>query len=114
MNQTMSITPVYETANWPTSPEQLSVARQFLKSVATKEDDRPVLLLPDRDVDGLTSGGIMYRVLSRALLKNRKVDVRTRFVAKGAWIGDPSERVEIDSISPRYVIPGPLFNPVIL
>ena len=71
--------------------------------MATKTDDRPVLLLPDRDVDGLTSGGIMHRVVSRILLKDRKVQVLMRFVPKGASICDASEKIEIDSLNPRHV-----------
>jgi single-stranded DNA-specific DHH superfamily exonuclease len=91
----------YETSNWPASPEHLSAARQFLKSLSDKQDDRPVLILPDRDVDGLTSGGIMHRVVSRILLKDRNIDVPVRFVTKGAWIGDPSEKAEIKAVNPR-------------
>jgi len=94
----------YETPSWPASPEHLAAARQFLQSIATKPDDRPVLIIPDRDVDGLTSGGIMQRLISRVLLKERKVDVQTRFVAKGASIHDPSEKAEIDALDPRLLI----------
>ena len=81
----------YESPNWPASPQHLSAARQFLTSLSKKEDNRPVLILPDRDVDGLTSGGIMHRVVSQILLKDRKIDVPVQFVTKGAWIGDPSD-----------------------
>jgi hypothetical protein len=91
----------YETPNWPASPEHLSAARQFLKSLSTKPDDRPILLIPDRDVDGLTSGGIIQRVLSRVLLKERRIDIQTRFVSKGASINDLSEKVEIDAVDAR-------------
>jgi hypothetical protein len=95
-------TPPYETPNWPASPEHLSAARQFLVSLSKKEDDRPVLILPDRDVDGLTSGGIIHRVVSRVLFKDRKIEVPVQFMAKGAWIGDLSEKAGIDAIDPRY------------
>jgi single-stranded DNA-specific DHH superfamily exonuclease len=94
-------TSTYETPNWPASPEHLSAARQFLKSISTKSDDRPVLIVPDRDVDGLTSGGIMQRVLSRVLLKGRNIDVQTRFVTKGSSINDSSEKAEIDAVNAR-------------
>lgn len=96
----MSTSP-FETPNWPASPSQISAARQFLKSLSGKEDDRPVLILPDRDVDELTSGGIIHRVISRILLKERKIDVSVRFISKGAWIGDPSEKAEIEAVNPR-------------
>jgi hypothetical protein len=92
----------YETPNWPASPEHLAAARTFLTSLSNKPDDRPVLILPDRDVDGLSSGGIMHRVITRILLKTRKVDVPVHFIARGTWIGDASERAEIDAIDPRY------------
>ena len=101
ISRRMSTSP-YETLNWPTSSEHLSAARQFLLSLSKKEDDRPVLILPDRDVDGLTSGGIMHRVLSRVLLKDRKIDVPVQFITKGAWIGDHSEKAKIDAVNPRY------------
>lgn len=94
-------TSTYETPNWPASPEHLSAARQFLKSISTKSDERPVLIVPDRDVDGLTSGGIMQRVLSRVLLKGRNIDVQTRFVTKGSSINDSSEKAEIDAVNAR-------------
>jgi single-stranded DNA-specific DHH superfamily exonuclease len=91
----------YESPGWPASPEQLAAARQFLKSIVTKPDNRPVLIIPDRDVDGLTSGGIMQRLVARVLLRERSVDVQTRFVAKGASIHDASEKAEIDAPDPR-------------
>jgi len=96
------ITSPYETPEWPASVEHLSAARQFLKSISSKTDDRPVLIVPDRDVDGLTSGGIMQRILSRVLLKDRNVPVQTRFVPKGVSINDASEKAEIDAIGARY------------
>ena len=92
----------FESPEWPASPDQLTAARQFLKSISTKPDDRPVLILPDRDVDGLTSGGIMHRVVSRILLKDRNVECFIRFVPKGANISDPSEKAEIDAVNARY------------
>jgi hypothetical protein len=93
---------LYETPEWPASPEHLSAARQFLKSISSKEDDRPVLIVPDRDVDGLTSAGILYRVVSRILLKNRgNIKVRVQFVTKGAWIGDAAEKAAIDTAGAR-------------
>ena len=100
----MSTSP-YEMPNWPASPEHLSAARNFLKSLSSKRDDRPVLIIPDRDVDGLTSGGIIHRVISRILVKGRNIDVPVRFVRKGAWIGDPSEKSEIEAVNPRYYRP---------
>src|SRR5271169_2972437 len=100
----MSTSP-YETTNWPASPEHLSAARNFLISLANKTDDRPVLILPDRDVDGLTSGGIMHRVISRILIKDRNIDILVRFVRKGAWIGDSSEKAEIEAVNPRFYRP---------
>jgi len=99
----MSLSPSpYETPTWPASPDHLNAARQFLTSISSKEDDRPILIIPDRDVDGLSSGGIMQRVVSRILLKNPEVPVRTRFVSKGAWLGDAPEKAEVDAINPRY------------
>jgi hypothetical protein len=44
----------------------------------------------------------MHRVITRILLKTRKVDVPVHFIARGTWIGDASERAEIDAIDPRY------------
>ena len=93
----------FESPHWPASPEHLSSARQFLKSLSAKPDARPVLIIPDRDVDGLTSGGIMHRLVKRVLLRNRNIDVRTRFVAKGASIHDASEKAEVDVANPRCV-----------
>lgn len=98
----MSTTELFETPEWPASPEHLTAARQFLKSISTKSDDRPVLILPDRDVDGLTSGGIIHHIVSRILLKDRNVECPVRFVPKGASIADASEKAEVDAFNPRY------------
>src|SRR5271170_814880 len=96
----------YETPDWPASPEHLTAARQFLKSISTKPDNRPVLILPDRDVDGLTSGGIIHGIVSRIFLKDRNVEVPVRFVPKGVSINDASEKAEIDALNPRYLLQG--------
>jgi len=93
---------LYESSNWPADPAQLSDAREFLRSIAAKDDNRPVLIIPDRDVDGLTSGAIIHRVISRVILEDRKLNVLIRFVPKGSWLGDPSEKADIDMINPRY------------
>jgi len=94
----------YETPNWPASPEHLQAARQFLQEIKSKDDERPILIMPDRDVDGLTSGGIMQRVVSRILLKDNpfNIPVQARFVPKGVSINDPSEREAIDAVDARY------------
>jgi single-stranded DNA-specific DHH superfamily exonuclease len=97
------LTSQFESPDWPASPEHLSWARQFLKSIGTKADDRPVLIIPDRDVDGLTSGAIIHRLVKRVLLRDRNIDVQTRFVAKGASIHDTSEKAEVDAVNPRCV-----------
>ena len=96
----------YETPTWPASPEHLQAAREFLKDIKSKRDDRPVLIVPDRDVDGLTSGGIMQRIVSGVLLKDNPFNplVQTRFVPKGVSINDPSERQEIDATGARYSV----------
>jgi hypothetical protein len=94
----------YETANWPASTQHLATAREFLSSISKKADDRPVLIIPDRDVDGLTSGAIIHRVLSRIILKNRNIPILTQFVPKEMSVHDPSQKEEIDSTGARYYL----------
>jgi single-stranded DNA-specific DHH superfamily exonuclease len=93
----------YETPNWPASREHLQASRQFLREIKSKKDERPILIVPDRDVDGLTSGGIMQRVVSRILLKDNtaNVPVQVRFMPKGVSINESSEREAIDEVGAR-------------
>jgi hypothetical protein len=94
----------YESATWPAPPEQLSAAREFLSSIAEKKDRSPILLIPDRDADGLASGSMMHRVLSRVILKDRDIPILTEWVEKGGDVTDPQHRALIESTGARYLL----------
>lgn len=58
--------------------------------------------MPDKDADGLSSGVIIYRTLSKLGLAPSLIDVH--LVQKGANIHDDAERAAMQAKQPKYVI----------
>lgn len=61
-----------------------------------------VLIVPDKDADGLSSGVIVYRTLTLLGLPSSLIDVH--LVRKGANIHDEIERAAMQAKQPKYVI----------
>lgn len=61
-----------------------------------------VLIVPDKDADGLSSGVIIYRTLTKLGLAPSLIDVH--LVQKGANIHDDTERAAMQAKQPKYVI----------
>ena len=61
-----------------------------------------VLIVPDKDADGLSSGVIIYRTLAKLGLLPSHIDVH--LVQKGANIHDEAERAVMQAKQPRYII----------
>lgn len=60
------------------------------------------LIVPDKDADGLSSGVIIYRTLTKLGLLPSQIDVH--LVQKGANIHDEAERAAMQAKQPKYVI----------
>lgn len=58
--------------------------------------------MPDKDADGLSSGVIIYRTLTKLGLPSSHIDVH--LVQKGANIHDEAERAAMQAKQPKYVI----------
>ena len=53
-------------AAWPASAEALSAGRAFLRNIAQQDQQQQrVVLVPDKDADGLCAGAIIKRTLER-------------------------------------------------
>jgi hypothetical protein len=86
---------------WPAPEEQLRNVRHAILQCA--KSNQPVLILPDKDADGLTSGAILHRTLTELGL-NRDL-IQIFFVAKGtvaAHASDEDRRAMTDK-GARYI-----------
>ncbi|KAL7754228.1 hypothetical protein RI367_000209 [Sorochytrium milnesiophthora] len=84
--------------HWPAPPEALRAAAQFLR--ASTQRGR-VLIVPDKDADGLTAGRMLHYTLTKHL---QHQDVCVHFVAKGGNVHMPQERDKMRLLNPRSVI----------
>lgn len=85
---------------WPAPEEALNAARSFIKQCATS--DSKVLIVPDKDADGLSSGVIIYRTLTTLGLDKGNIDVHLH--KRGATIHQDEERQAMTAKRPAYVI----------
>ncbi|KAH8099884.1 DHH phosphoesterase [Cristinia sonorae] len=95
-----SPSPADHPAIWPASDHHLQAARAFLKQSATA--NQPVLLLPDKDADGLCASLIIYRTLLLLGLSPSLISVH--FVAKGSNVHALAERRRMEAYEPKWVI----------
>lgn len=87
-------------AIWPAPAEAIEKARAFLRQCAASNEK--VLIVPDKDADGLSSGVIIYRTLTTLGLDKDKLDVHLH--KRGANIHHEDERQEMTLKEPSYVI----------
>ncbi|KAB8293403.1 hypothetical protein EYC80_007721 [Monilinia laxa] len=85
---------------WPAPRDQLEAAYDFIRECATAQ--KPTLIVPDKDADGLSAGVIMYRTLLKLGLNERNLDVH--LVQKGSNIHEEYERKAMAAKKPSYVI----------
>ncbi|KAL8655440.1 MAG: hypothetical protein Q9210_000875 [Variospora velana] len=85
---------------WPASPGAIESARVFLKECATSQ--QKILIVPDKDADGLDAGVIVHRTLTALGAAASSIDVH--LVAKGNTIHDEEEREAMKKKSPKYII----------
>ncbi|KAI8818764.1 DHH phosphoesterase [Fimicolochytrium jonesii] len=86
---------------WPCDETAMEKAREFVRRCATNPTS-PILLLPDRDADGLTGGLIFHRTLR--LLGVPPSSITTHFVTKGTSIHAEGEREILEGYGARRVI----------
>ncbi|KAL8781082.1 MAG: hypothetical protein Q9213_006164 [Squamulea squamosa] len=91
---------------WPASSEAIDSARDFVRewltdlaSAATKEK---ILIVPDKDADGLDAGVIIHRTLTALGVEASLIDVH--LVGKGKSIHDEEEREAMGAKNPKYII----------
>lgn len=63
---------------------------------------KKVLIVPDKDADGLSSGVILYRTLTTLGLDKSLIDVH--LFSKGSTIHQPPERAAMAATAPAYII----------
>ncbi|PQE13344.1 dhh family protein [Rutstroemia sp. NJR-2017a BVV2] len=85
---------------WPAPREQLNAAYEFLRECAKAQ--KPTLIVPDKDADGLSSGVIVHRTLLKLGLDEKYLDVH--LVRKGSNIHEEYERKLMLEKKPSYVI----------
>ncbi|TVY51484.1 hypothetical protein LCER1_G007368 [Lachnellula cervina] len=87
-------------AIWPAPEAQMTSARMFLRECA--EANKPTLIVPDKDADGLSSGVIVHRLLVKLGLDPKLLDVH--LVHKGTNIHEEHERKIMLEKKPQFVI----------
>ncbi|KAL0486902.1 hypothetical protein AKO1_001245, partial [Acrasis kona] len=76
---------------WPASSEKLEESRQFL--IDTSKSSHPVLIVPDRDADGLCASLIVMKTLQ--YLGRNSSDFVIHFIQKGGTVHDEFERKQM-------------------
>ncbi|KAF8857023.1 DHH family protein-like protein [Acephala macrosclerotiorum] len=87
-------------AIWPAPEKQIVAAQAFLRECAAAQ--KPTLIVPDKDADGLSAGVIIYRTLVKLGLDSKHLDVH--LVQKGSNIHEEDERKIMLEKKPSYVI----------
>lgn len=82
-----------ECAEWPAPVDRMAQATAFLRKCAAAREK--VLLVPDKDADGLDAGVIMYRTLTEALGIDPAL-VAVHLMTKGS---NPSDTVQRDAMA---------------
>ena len=87
-------------AIWPAPKSAINEARAFINECAASNSK--VLIIPDKDADGLSSGVILYRTLTTLGLDKDNIDVHLH--KRGANIHHEEERQAMTAKNPAYVI----------
>ncbi|KAL8810749.1 MAG: hypothetical protein Q9223_007689, partial [Gallowayella weberi] len=85
---------------WPASREAIDRARDFIRECAISKEQ--ILIVPDKDADGLDAGVIIHRTLTALGAEPSSINVH--LVAKGRSIHDDEERKSMGDRNPKYVI----------
>ncbi|PZD34415.1 glycosyl hydrolase family 85 protein [Pyrenophora tritici-repentis] len=86
-------------AVWPARKEQIDRARQIIGECA--EAQKPTVILPDKDADGLSSGAILQHTLISLGLSPDLISVY--FPPKGFNVHDKSTKEALTARAPSYI-----------
>ncbi|KAI4923836.1 hypothetical protein J4E85_007992 [Alternaria conjuncta] len=84
---------------WPARKEQIERAREIIRECA--EAQKPTVILPDKDADGLSSGAILHHTLTALGLSPNLISVY--FPPKGSNVHDESTRQALTAMKPSYI-----------
>ncbi|KAL2041582.1 hypothetical protein N7G274_005964 [Stereocaulon virgatum] len=85
---------------WPASFEAVEAARGFIRDCAAGQ--AKVLIVPDKDADGLDAGVILRKTLILLGLHPSLVEVH--LIGKNSTVHDEVERTAMQAKDPRYII----------
>ncbi|KAJ8108084.1 hypothetical protein OPT61_g8418 [Boeremia exigua] len=84
---------------WPARKEQIERAREIITECA--QAHKQVVILPDKDADGLSSGSILHHTLTSLGLPSDLISVY--FPPKGSNVHDDATKQALTEIAPSYV-----------
>ncbi|KZO93868.1 DHH phosphoesterase [Calocera viscosa TUFC12733] len=79
--------------NWPAPQEQIDMARVFIRECV--RDKHKVVIVPDKDADGLSSGRIIYNTLTA--LGHPPELISVHLLAKATPLFEDTERAALDA-----------------
>ncbi|KAI4958069.1 hypothetical protein J4E86_003664 [Alternaria arbusti] len=88
---------------WPARKEQIERAREIIREWYNKtaEAQKPTVILPDKDADGLSSGAILHHTLTALGLSPDLISVY--FPPKGSNVHDESTKQALTAMKPSYI-----------
>ncbi|KAI9096569.1 hypothetical protein DFS34DRAFT_650662 [Phlyctochytrium arcticum] len=91
-------------SEWPCPAVSVAQARAFVKNVISSahSPNRPILLLPDKDADGLSAGVCMHHTLTALGVPTEHIKII--FVAKGSNVFRSEERERFAEAKPDSLI----------
>ncbi|KZM21339.1 uncharacterized protein EKO05_0008861 [Ascochyta rabiei] len=84
---------------WPARKQQIERAREIIKECADAQ--KPTVILPDKDADGLSSGAVLHHTLTSLGLSPDLISVY--FPPKGSNVHDDATKAALTELSPAYV-----------
>ncbi|TDZ54029.1 hypothetical protein CTRI78_v006575 [Colletotrichum trifolii] len=84
---------------WPAPQTKIDAARDFIRECVAA--NKPTLIVPDKDADGLTSGAILHRTLELLGLDPSRIQVY--LPPKGGNIHEEASRQAMSALNPTYI-----------
>ncbi|KAK0550406.1 hypothetical protein OC846_003673 [Tilletia horrida] len=85
---------------WPAPSSALHDAEQFI--LQSVRSGQRILIVPDKDADGLSAGAILHRTLRQLGVENSRISVH--LMSKGNHPGSSKEREAMEAIQAKWVI----------
>ncbi|KAL6153997.1 hypothetical protein ACJQWK_02087 [Exserohilum turcicum] len=84
---------------WPARRPQIERAREIIRECAAAQ--KPTVIIPDKDADGLSSGAILHHTLTTLGLSSDRISVY--FPPKGSNVHDDGTKQALTAMSPTYI-----------